>query len=353
MTTPIYLVELILMSVAWWGIMLAPLALAMPQAIPMERMVRVMTMWAAWWGVRMVAILSPAMPQAIPMEVMVVVMMRWVAWWGISTMAALSPAMPQAIPVGVKGGTNSVGGLVGKEEQNSRIISSYATGNPSGGANTDRVGGLVGSQSGSITSSYATGDPTGGASGGDRVGGLVGYQRNGRIISSYATGNPNGGAGNFDDVGGLVGRQFGGHTTSSYATGNANGGSGTDYIGGLLGYRSSGNIIFSYGFGTHENGSINSHGTPPSGVISASGLTQENSGNSDTNRWSNDAWDFWGHFPSTSFSNMWITTEITTVMTLPQMLTYAPQRQPFCHLLTSPVAQHSCRSRIGNQSSAN
>ena len=83
-------------------------------------------------------------------------------------------------------------------------------------------------------------------------------------------------------VGGLVGVQNNGSITFSYATGNSGGG-------GLLAGWGFGTIDSSYGFGT---GSNTYGGTPPSGVTSASGLTAANSGSSDTERWSTDAWDF-------------------------------------------------------------
>ena len=100
------------------------------------------------------------------------------------------------------------------------------------------------------------------------------------------------GEANSDDVGGLVGKLSSGSITSSYATGNPDGGGDADYVGGLVGYGFNGSITSSYGFGTTVNGETsNTHGTP-SGVNSVSTLTQANSGNSDTNRWSTDAWDF-------------------------------------------------------------
>ena len=191
-------------------------------------------------------------------------------------------------------GANGIGGLVGRQDSGN-ITSSYATGNPEGKNGSDYIGGLVGWQNdGSITSSYTTGSPNGGGDG-DRVGGLVGYQFGGCITSSYTTGNPDGGGGrNGDFVGGLVGHQFGGSITSSYATGNPNGGQGAnDLVGGLVGHQYNGSITSSYGFGTTVNGETsNTYGAPPSDVTSASALTQANSGDSDTNRWSTDAWDF-------------------------------------------------------------
>ena len=221
-------------------------------------------------------------------------------------------------------GDDKVGGLVGRLSSTGSITSSYATGSPDGGDNNDHVGGLVGSQAsgGTITSSYATGNPEG-RSGDDYIGGLVGYQGSGSITSSYAMGSPNGGE-DRDRVGGLVGYQVGGGTitssyamgspkggedpdvvgglvgwltggsiTSSYATGNPEGGADYDNVGGLVGYQDDSSLTSSYGFGTTVNGGTsNTHGAPPSGVSSASALTQANSGNSDTNRWSTDAWDF-------------------------------------------------------------
>ena len=193
------------------------------------------------------------------------------------------------------GGDNNdhVGGLVGSQASGGRILSSYATGNPEGRSGDDYIGGLVGYQgSGSITSSYAMGSPNGGEDS-DRVGGLVGYQvGGGTITSSYAMGSPKGGE-DPDVVGGLVGWLTGGSITSSYATGNPDGGANYDNVGGLVGYKDGGGITSSYGFGTTVNGGTsNTHGTPPSDVTSASALTQANSGNSDTNRWSTGAWDF-------------------------------------------------------------
>ena len=193
------------------------------------------------------------------------------------------------------GNVDSVGGLLGYQDDGS-ITSSYTTGSPGGGSGNDNVGGLVGYQAGnsSITSSYTTGSPEGG-SGNDKVGGLVGYQDGGSITSSYATGNPDGGSDD-DRVGGLVGRQSRGSITSSYATGNPDGGDDNDNVGGLVGFRFGSSLTpltSNYGFGTTVNGETsNTHGTPPSGVSSASGLTQTNSGTSDTNRWSTNAWNF-------------------------------------------------------------
>ena len=63
------------------------------------------------------------------------------------------------------------------------------------------------------------------------IGGLVGWNNNGRITNVYATGGVNGGGS--DTIGGLVGLN-GGAITDAYATGAVNGGSGGD-VGGLVG----------------------------------------------------------------------------------------------------------------------
>ena len=195
------------------------------------------------------------------------------------------------------GGYKRIGGLVGRQD-GGFIISSYATGDVIGGDGTEEaIGGLVGHQSGAtIISSYATGEVEGQGGSADRVGGLVGYQSSGAtIISSYATGGVSGGSGIIDKAGGLVGDQDGALTLTifSYATGNvAGGGNIGDSAAPLVGSYLSGDIISSYGFGSSNGGSSNTYGTPPSGVTSASDLTQANSASSENNRWSTEAWNF-------------------------------------------------------------
>ena len=143
-----------------------------------------------------------------------------------------------------------VGGLVGQNESEGKIITSYASGGVSGQG--DNFGGLAGVNSGTITDSYATGSvsssvsssnfadvgglvgangidgkiitsyATGGVSGqGDNFGGLAGVNA-GVIAASYATGSVSGSG--FADVGGLVGaNMFEGKITTSYATGGVSG----------------------------------------------------------------------------------------------------------------------------------
>ena len=128
----------------------------------------------------------------------------------------------------------------------------------------------------------------------------------GSITSSYATGDPDGGDGNNDYVGGLV-TELGDPGLVGYQNLVAArsppampqvipmGGMGmVTMLAAWWGIRiAMARITSSYGFGTHVNGETpNTHGALPSEVTSASGLTQTNSGDSDTNRWSIDAWDF-------------------------------------------------------------
>jgi hypothetical protein len=98
------------------------------------------------------------------------------------------------------------------------------TANTVGGATATGVGGLKGVGNGNVTNSYATGS----VHGVDRVGGLVGQQSGGNIGNSYATGAVTG----TTNVGGLVSTVSGGATTTnSYwdiaTTGQAASASGT------------------------------------------------------------------------------------------------------------------------------
>jgi filamentous hemagglutinin family protein len=136
----------------------------------------------------------------------------------------------------VTGSANNVGGLVGAN--NGAVSNSYATGSVSG---ANYVGGLVGSNSGAISSSHAT---TGTVTGSSYVGGLAG-SNSGTVGSSYATGGVTG-TGSATYIGGLVGFNTGG-ITGSNATGVVSGG---NYVGGLVGYnQSSGTVSNSYATG--------------------------------------------------------------------------------------------------------
>jgi len=165
------------------------------------------------------------------------------------------------------GGNADVGGLIGVNH--GMVTNTYSTGAVTG---FSQVGGLVGLNDGMVTQSHATGHVQG--TGGDDVGGLVGWNFEGNITQSYASANVSGPL----DVGGLVGdnrstitqsyatgvitgtnTQFdfgvgglvgymndGGSITQSYATGPV---SAPSYVGGLVGFTGLGTITQSYSIG--------------------------------------------------------------------------------------------------------
>ena len=150
--------------------------------------------------------------------------------------------------------SSRVGGLVGSSSGS--LSNSYATGSVTGNGNNSHVGGLVGNSSGSITASYATGPATASITGnGDssHVGGLVGNS-SGSLSNSYATASVTGSGSSTPHVGGLVGTNSG-SLSNSYATGSVTGGSSAN-TGGLVGNNASGGSISdSYAAGTVMTGS--------------------------------------------------------------------------------------------------
>ena len=174
------------------------------------------------------------------------------------------------LELNIRGGAdyNRIGGLVG-EQRGGEITDSYAQGVIHGGNRGGYLGGLVGVSiiigasvaDGKLAKSYAAVEVNGGR-GGDSVGGLIGRSddANGiNIVESYAIGNVNGGEGR-DNVGGLVGYQNAfseaGRITDSYALGNVDGGEGDDLVGGLAGYQNNRIIENSYALG-NVNGGMN------------------------------------------------------------------------------------------------
>ena len=146
---------------------------------------------------------------------------------------------------GSASGEHNIGGLVGENDAGALITRSRSSADVHGP--TD-IGGLVGSNGGSVTYSYATGE----VRGENEVGGLVGEIHRGVISNCHATGVVRG----FEQTGGLVGRNDRAKVTLSYATGDVWGNGG--YIGGLVGYiqggvvdgrRQTGDISFSYATG--------------------------------------------------------------------------------------------------------
>jgi hypothetical protein len=91
------------------------------------------------------------------------------------------------------------------------------------------VGGLVGSNSGTVTQCYSTGA----ISGGSRVGGLVGWNYySGTVAQCYSTGTVRG----TDYVGGLVGDNFYGTVTQCFSSGAVKRTGQYSSVGGLVGY---------------------------------------------------------------------------------------------------------------------
>ncbi|MHC4497892.1 MAG: GLUG motif-containing protein, partial [Planctomycetota bacterium] len=119
------------------------------------------------------------------------------------------------------------------------IISNLALESVNINGTGDSVGGLVGSNGGSMATSYSTGTVSGR---GDNVGGLVGIN-SGSLTTSYSTGTVRGGSysGTGDNVGGLVGINSGSLTTS-YSTSAV---IGVRRVGGIIGYNR-GSITESY-----------------------------------------------------------------------------------------------------------
>ena len=141
-------------------------------------------------------------------------------------------------------GNGTVGGLVGVNGTNSSIISSFADVNVEG----DTVGGLAGSNNGSISHSYATGN----VEGEFYIGGLVGRNED-RIINSYAAGKVTGN-GSFG-LGGLVGNHaIGAIIENTYASGRVILKSGST-AGGLVGWNW-GAITNSYVIGRESSSGV-------------------------------------------------------------------------------------------------
>ncbi len=123
----------------------------------------------------------------------------------------------------ITGSGIKTGGLVGYNEGSiGSIIDSYFTGNVNG--NGDYVGGLVGRNCAAVSNAYSTGSVGGN---GNYIGGLVG-ENTGAISNSCSTASASGG----EYIGGLVGWNNNDSTINdSYSTGSVSGG---DYLGGLI-----------------------------------------------------------------------------------------------------------------------
>ena len=140
-----------------------------------------------------------------------------------SRTALLAPIITQSYATGSVEGNTQVGGLVGTNQ--GTITQAYATGAVSG---FESVGGLVGSnqipfqaQLAGVTISLTS--ASGSVSGSDTLGGLVGDNSFGTITQSFATGAVTGTGG---DLGGFAGvnaiTASTGAITQAFATGTVN-----------------------------------------------------------------------------------------------------------------------------------
>ena len=148
-------------------------------------------------------------------------------------------------------GSHYVGGLVGSNA--GTITNVYTTGSVSGTDLGAGIGGIVGlnASGASISSSYSF-DAVSGGSGASNIGGLAG-ENDAVIINSDALGVVSGGSASFA-IGGLVGNNYNASITDSYASGNVTGGNGASQIGGLVGWSSGGGIVTSYAIGSVSGG---------------------------------------------------------------------------------------------------
>jgi len=122
---------------------------------------------------------------------------------------------------------NLTGGLVGYQSSTGSITNSYATGSVQG---LDDTGGLIGRNDGTVSYSFATGDVS---STGTNIGGFVGEQSGGVITGSYSRGSVSGGT----NAGGFIGAQTGGTITDSFWDTDTAGtsGAGTGTVTGISG----------------------------------------------------------------------------------------------------------------------
>ena len=137
--------------------------------------------------------------------------------------------------------SNYLGGLVGYNFEG-RINNCYATGSISGNDESENIGGLVGyNLSGCISYCYTMGK----VSGQDSLGGLVGGAYFGILNKCYSTSTVRG-IGIAWGLGGLIGTNLQGSVSECYATGNLKG---DGILGGLVGSNQDGNISNCYATG--------------------------------------------------------------------------------------------------------
>ena len=170
-------------------------------------------------------------------------------------------------------GQERSGGLAGRSRVGTRISNSYSIGSVSG---TQRVGGLVGENDGTLSHSYSVGPVTGDT----QVGGLVG-ENGGTLSNSYSSRLISGDA----QVGGLVGENSG-TLSNSYSVGQV---AGNSNVGGLVGMKLEGTTVTaSYWDITTSNLLASAGGTSKTTVelqspTAATGIYSD---------WSDADWDF-------------------------------------------------------------
>ena len=144
-------------------------------------------------------------------------------------------------------GKGAVGGLVGTNTGS--VSNCYATGSVT--AKDEQAGGLVGTNTGSVEQSYATVSVTAEK---EQAGGLVG-RNEGSVENCYATGSV---IAKDEQAGGLVGRNdgAGASVTRCYSTGSVSGG---EQIGGLVGTNDKGSVSNSF-WDTQTSGRTTSSG---------------------------------------------------------------------------------------------
>ena len=158
--------------------------------------------------------------------------------------------------------SDRVGGMVG--DNGGTIVGSYASGGSVTGSSTDanNIGGLVGNSSGTIVASYtAVAMSTTSNVQNNNVGGLLGRSDSGStVIASYTSSTVDGSSniGN-EPVGGLIGSYNAGSVIAAYASDAVDGGDGgsADFVGGLTG-SGLGTITASYASGSVNGGHASS-----------------------------------------------------------------------------------------------
>ncbi len=132
-------------------------------------------------------------------------------------------------------GGDNVGGLVGYISDGT-ASDSYVTGSVTGHKS---VGGLAGYNHGTVGDCCSSGT----VAGGENVGGLLGYNDYGAVSNSYSSGTVTGDS----SAGGLVGYNHHGTVSNSYSTSSV---TGTSYVGGLVGENYSSTVSDCYSGGT-------------------------------------------------------------------------------------------------------